>query len=113
MKHSTFMKRLPALILVLWTLVGVPSLCVTGFLMHPCACPETSCGHEELCADDPCAQPVTADARDVRAPIVPMMIVVPDETFLRPVSVTTGLAFTPPDDSAFETPSAAPVPLLI
>lgn len=48
------MSRLLLLFVALWVLVATPVLCVGGALLHPCECGET-CGHEEVCDTDPCA----------------------------------------------------------
>ncbi len=48
------MSRLLLLLVALWVLVATPVLCVGGALLHPCECGVT-CGHEEVCDSDPCA----------------------------------------------------------
>ncbi len=53
-----------------WALVAVPSLCTSGWLLHPCACEHSTehdhehenldgCGHESECSADPCELVVT------------------------------------------------------
>ena len=46
----------PALALfVVLGILGIPSLCTAGALLHPCDCGTAiECGHEEACGDDPC-----------------------------------------------------------
>ena len=66
------MDRIVAILLVSWSLVLAPALCLAGVLKHDCdgLCPETShenahrdaessCGHEAECQTDPCSNLVT------------------------------------------------------
>ena len=47
--------RFTLLALLLWGLLGAPTLCLGGVLLHPCECATTiECDHEEVCDDDPC-----------------------------------------------------------
>ena len=50
--------RLVALLIICWALVGQPSLCVGGVILHACDCAEVECTHEEQCDDDPCVESV-------------------------------------------------------
>lgn len=66
------MNRVLAMLLVSWSLVLAPALCLAGVLKHDCEgmCPEpareaahhdgaSSCGHEADCQGDPCSSLVT------------------------------------------------------
>jgi hypothetical protein len=50
------MKHPSLLAVLVWSLLLLPLLCVTGVVAHPCPeCPaEVECGHEADCAADPC-----------------------------------------------------------
>jgi hypothetical protein len=50
------------LLLVVWALVAMPAVCLSGWMICPCACGEPGCdgGHESCpdghgCPDDPCS----------------------------------------------------------
>ncbi len=49
-----------AVLIVAWTLTGVPALCLAGVLAHECACGEeeaqVGCAHEFSCESDPCSE---------------------------------------------------------
>ena len=44
-------------LLVLWAVVGAPTLCAAGVLAHDCECETaTVCDHESECERDPCSE---------------------------------------------------------
>lgn len=70
--------RLALLLLLAWTLLGVPALCMAGSLLHDCECgAEIGCAHEEECSDDPCSDllalpsSATGDFDEALLPAVP------------------------------------------
>ena len=70
------MARYGAILLVVWALVGLPTLCIAGALPHDCACGDSrasaepsdctheqphcshngACNHESDCGSDPCSK---------------------------------------------------------
>ena len=49
--------RFSLLLILAWTILGVPALCMAGTLLHDCECGTTiGCAHEEECSDDPCKE---------------------------------------------------------
>jgi hypothetical protein len=53
--------RLGILLIACWALLGVPTLCSAGVLLHECECAEgAQCGHETDCSSDPCATIISA-----------------------------------------------------
>ena len=49
------MARLSASLLLIWTLLLGPALCMGELLEHACDCgSEETCEHEDSCAQDPC-----------------------------------------------------------
>jgi len=62
-------RRIACILLTLWALFVMPSLCLAGILQHPCESEASShhdhsspddhdsgCGHEDDCSDDPCSR---------------------------------------------------------
>ena len=94
----------------LWTFFGVPHLCMTGMISHPCdQHGSQDCEHESDCSDDPCAKftatnpkllrPASVDRVDqpllaVYEPVIDLAVasphLVPPLHPPRPISPATG-----------------------
>jgi len=49
------MPRFTLSLILAWTLLLLPALCMGGWLLHPCDCESSiGCQHESDCASDPC-----------------------------------------------------------
>ena len=77
------MARLFASLLLVWSFLVGPTLCVGGFLEHSCdhgGETEVQCEHEDGCADDPCASWIRAPyeeshvALDFEMPQIPVAV---------------------------------------
>lgn len=65
------MVRTIASLLLSWTLLLGPALCMGGLLAHDCDCGnevDSECPHEEACGDDPCTTMTRPEDRDAEGP---------------------------------------------
>ena len=65
--------------LCMMALLAGPSLCLAGFIAHPCDCPEgTMCSHEAACSFDPCADGALRESSANRFLLGPDLIAAPE-----------------------------------
>ena len=92
------MKRIVMILISVWVLLGAPVLCVSGVLVHACAC-GTVCEHESDCDVDPCnvftVRASRSDAEEVQIQLA--------ETALVDLVVTTDFLSHEPDGTPVET----------
>ena len=63
--------RAATILLTTWSLIGLPTLCEAGGILHPCDCAQEGTGeHESDCPDDPCDSATVTQDRRPRAECV-------------------------------------------
>ena len=92
------MKRIVMIIIAVWVLLAAPVLCMSGVLVHACAC-GTVCEHESDCDVDPCniftVRASRSDAEEVQIHLA--------ETALVDLVVMTDFHSPEPDQAPVET----------
>lgn len=73
------MIRTVVLIIAVWTIVGAPSLCQAGLLLH--GCHDSVCSHETSCDSDPCGKNVLKEGMPGKNLTSPLPFLAPTPYF--------------------------------